>query len=135
YFLSQEEDGIRDFHVTGVQTCALPICEGQPDAVGDDQQQPEPRLAERGGPDQHHHGGRARHQPARETEQDRAAEGGRGRVGVGPSAVGVHDGVRVSGAGGAVGVGRVGGGLVVGVVVIVMVAVVVVVVVVPVVGV
>src|SRR5690606_25309543 len=27
----QAEDGIRDFHVTGVQTCALPICEG-PDA-------------------------------------------------------------------------------------------------------
>src|SRR5690606_39383062 len=24
------EDGIRDFHVTGVQTCALPICLGQP---------------------------------------------------------------------------------------------------------
>src|SRR5690606_40037693 len=24
-FLLQEEDGIRDFHVTGVQTCALPI--------------------------------------------------------------------------------------------------------------
>src|SRR5690606_39485519 len=23
----QAEDGIRDFHVTGVQTCALPICE------------------------------------------------------------------------------------------------------------
>src|SRR5690606_40919212 len=22
------EDGIRDFHVTGVQTCALPICAG-----------------------------------------------------------------------------------------------------------
>src|SRR5690606_41200794 len=22
------EDGIRDFHVTGVQTCALPICQG-----------------------------------------------------------------------------------------------------------
>src|SRR5690606_40260640 len=22
------EDGIRDFHVTGVQTCALPICSG-----------------------------------------------------------------------------------------------------------
>src|SRR5690606_40014890 len=22
----QAEDGIRDFHVTGVQTCALPIC-------------------------------------------------------------------------------------------------------------
>src|SRR5690606_5636273 len=24
----QAEDGIRDFHVTGVQTCALPICRG-----------------------------------------------------------------------------------------------------------
>src|SRR5690606_39783444 len=24
-FVFQEEDGIRDFHVTGVQTCALPI--------------------------------------------------------------------------------------------------------------
>src|SRR5690606_39311878 len=23
----QAEDGIRDFHVTGVQTCALPICD------------------------------------------------------------------------------------------------------------
>src|SRR5690606_40019198 len=26
YFYFQAEDGIRDFHVTGVQTCALPIC-------------------------------------------------------------------------------------------------------------
>src|SRR5690606_41143120 len=26
YFFFQAEDGIRDFHVTGVQTCALPIC-------------------------------------------------------------------------------------------------------------
>src|SRR5690606_39400291 len=25
HFFLQEEDGIRDFHVTGVQTCALPI--------------------------------------------------------------------------------------------------------------
>src|SRR5690606_40226253 len=25
----QAEDGIRDFHVTGVQTCALPICGGR----------------------------------------------------------------------------------------------------------
>src|SRR5690606_6340228 len=25
YFIFQAEDGIRDFHVTGVQTCALPI--------------------------------------------------------------------------------------------------------------
>src|SRR5690606_40157446 len=27
-FFFQAEDGIRDFHVTGVQTCALPICAG-----------------------------------------------------------------------------------------------------------
>src|SRR5690606_22832512 len=26
YFFFQAEDGIRDFHVTGVQTCTLPIC-------------------------------------------------------------------------------------------------------------
>src|SRR5690606_40386533 len=28
-FFFQAEDGIRDFHVTGVQTCALPIYQGQ----------------------------------------------------------------------------------------------------------
>src|SRR5690606_39437033 len=28
YFFFQAEDGIRDFHVTGVQTCALPIFKG-----------------------------------------------------------------------------------------------------------
>src|SRR5690606_41972123 len=28
YFFFQAEDGIRDFHVTGVQTCALPILGG-----------------------------------------------------------------------------------------------------------
>src|SRR5690625_6591331 len=27
YFFFQAEDGIRDGHVTGVQTCALPICQ------------------------------------------------------------------------------------------------------------
>src|SRR5690606_39757444 len=31
-FFFQAEDGIRDFHVTGVQTCALPIC-GEPAGV------------------------------------------------------------------------------------------------------
>src|SRR5215475_12912658 len=29
FFFFQAEDGIRDFHVTGVQTCALPICDGE----------------------------------------------------------------------------------------------------------
>src|SRR5690606_40010318 len=34
-FFFQAEDGIRDFHVTGVQTCALPICAvGKPNAHG-----------------------------------------------------------------------------------------------------
>src|SRR5690606_39719010 len=28
FFFFQAEDGIRDFHVTRVQTCALPICKG-----------------------------------------------------------------------------------------------------------
>src|SRR5690606_39369764 len=31
-FFFQAEDGIRDFHVTGVQTCALPIWLGGPQA-------------------------------------------------------------------------------------------------------
>src|SRR5690606_39454561 len=32
-FFFQAEDGIRDFHVTGVQTCALPIWRGQADRL------------------------------------------------------------------------------------------------------
>src|SRR5258706_6908652 len=30
FFFFQAEDGIRDWSVTGVQTCALPICTGSP---------------------------------------------------------------------------------------------------------
>src|SRR5580692_7376421 len=30
FFFFQAEDGIRDLTVTGVQTCALPICSGRP---------------------------------------------------------------------------------------------------------
>src|SRR6266853_1690722 len=30
FFFFQAEDGIRDLTVTGVQTCALPICDGWP---------------------------------------------------------------------------------------------------------
>src|SRR2546426_9024258 len=29
FFFFQAEDGIRDYKVTGVQTCALPICSGR----------------------------------------------------------------------------------------------------------
>src|ERR1039457_7386214 len=32
FFFFQAEDGIRDYKVTGVQTCALPICESVGDA-------------------------------------------------------------------------------------------------------
>src|SRR5215208_7930489 len=45
FFFFQAEDGIRDGHVTGVQTCALPICQ-QPDA-----QQREPAFASVGAHD------------------------------------------------------------------------------------
>src|SRR2546430_10187900 len=33
FFFFQAEDGIRDLTVTGVQTCALPICRGHAQAV------------------------------------------------------------------------------------------------------
>ena len=34
FFFFQAEDGIRDVAVTGVQTCALPICFTQSKAIG-----------------------------------------------------------------------------------------------------
>src|SRR5690606_40321645 len=37
FFFFQAEDGIRDFHVTGVQTCALPIFLQMPEFVSDQQ--------------------------------------------------------------------------------------------------
>src|SRR2546422_4665359 len=33
FFFFQAEDGIRDVAVTGVQTCALPICSSQPTPI------------------------------------------------------------------------------------------------------
>src|SRR6266850_294193 len=38
FFFFQAEDGIRDYKVTGVQTCALPISKSKPDEV------PRPRI-------------------------------------------------------------------------------------------
>src|SRR5207302_5686283 len=35
FFFFQAEDGIRDFHVTGVQTCALPIYSWLPLTLGE----------------------------------------------------------------------------------------------------
>src|SRR5690606_40323550 len=50
-FFFQAEDGIRDFHVTGVQTCALPISAGWRGVLP-------PRLAVPSIPIESHHGGR-----------------------------------------------------------------------------
>src|ERR1039457_2037256 len=36
FFFLQAEDGIRDYKVTGVQTCALPICDRRRRVVRDD---------------------------------------------------------------------------------------------------
>src|SRR5690606_6234697 len=47
YFFSQAEDGIRDFHVTGVQTCALPI---SPPAEGENTGRTLPRPSKCRGP-------------------------------------------------------------------------------------
>src|SRR5207253_6960705 len=41
HFFFQAEDGIRDGHVTGVQTCALPICSATPATLLDS---PDDRL-------------------------------------------------------------------------------------------
>src|SRR6266496_3791379 len=47
FFFFQAEDGIRALYVTGVQTCALPICLGERAArhrlAGDDRGEPAPR--------------------------------------------------------------------------------------------
>src|SRR5207302_7227821 len=46
YFFFQAEDGIRDFHVTGVQTCALPISPPEaPDVPGAPEALPSARPA------------------------------------------------------------------------------------------
>src|SRR5256885_4710464 len=45
FFFFQAEDGIRDYKVTGVQTCALPICDPPPDPFpGAGPRQPTTRL-------------------------------------------------------------------------------------------
>src|SRR5215475_15721154 len=53
FFFFQAEDGIRDFHVTGVQTCALPISSSRwlPEnarlAISSDTVKPMPAVARR----------------------------------------------------------------------------------------
>src|SRR6266446_4581713 len=48
FFFFQAEDGIRDYKVTGVQTCALPISAG-PEKVGRDFYERSLRQREQGG--------------------------------------------------------------------------------------
>src|SRR5688500_19666168 len=47
YFFFQAEDGIRDYKVTGVQTCALPICPGSPERPDRDRERLPRRLPPR----------------------------------------------------------------------------------------
>src|SRR5439155_13802086 len=48
YFFFQAEDGIRDGHVTGVQTCALPISSSSRGGVGPRPRGARPGAARRG---------------------------------------------------------------------------------------
>src|SRR5690606_40380957 len=48
-FFYQAEDGIRDFHVTGVQTCALPICAGASTGASGRTKRSPPRRGASGG--------------------------------------------------------------------------------------
>src|SRR5256886_4351060 len=52
FFFFQAEDGIRDLTVTGVQTCALPICDAEQDLLpgrdGRQRRAPDPARIERG---------------------------------------------------------------------------------------
>src|SRR5690606_40190978 len=49
FFFFQAEDGIRDFHVTGVQTCALPIWSHAEQGRAPRRRQQGPRLRDRRG--------------------------------------------------------------------------------------
>src|SRR5690606_3220176 len=76
-FFFQAEDGIRDFHVTGVQTCALPIFD-QPEDHRDDEDDADPLQgvvtadeAEPGHDQRHHPQREARHRgPEQECAHD-----------------------------------------------------------------
>src|SRR2546426_6127705 len=67
FFFFQAEDGIRDYKVTGVQTCALPILdESRVDPGG--AREVEPELAERAGAEALHEDVSARDQAPRSEE-------------------------------------------------------------------
>src|SRR5207245_5463363 len=90
YFIYQAEDGIRDATVTGVQTCALPILDGQPrveyvvnlasNAVLDRLVEPAirtaRRLSKKSGETEHVYG-EFRYKTKKRSEERRVGKGGR----------------------------------------------------------
>src|SRR5690606_40371974 len=76
FFFFQAEDGIRDFHVTGVQTCALPICDRRAAAATG----PRAAVRDRGGVelDAHGLGAHRRLAERRRTARGRPARPARG---------------------------------------------------------
>src|SRR5207244_4998123 len=97
FFFFQAEDGIRDDLVTGVQTCALPIClhplspslvravhrallETGKEGV-DALERPAPAIAARGNLEVLAHAERGEDAPALRSEERRVGKGGRARGG------------------------------------------------------
>src|SRR2546426_373367 len=98
FFFFQAEDGIRDYKVTGVQTCALPILGGVGDggAAGERAIDAHDHLDGAGG-----RGGEVAHGPGDDTRGEDPAGGGGDEGSVGRDGVGEDDagGVAVTGSG------------------------------------
>src|SRR5256885_5879200 len=73
FFFFQAEDGIRDYKVTGVQTCALPISDPGRSGGGAGQSPPRRRLRRAPGPGSVHAGHREI-----QGREDRRRDGARG---------------------------------------------------------
>src|SRR6266496_2663419 len=123
YFFFQAEDGIRDLYVTGVQTCALPICCNtlNPEALKRTSAEIERSLA-RSGYSRADAERLSRSLSARHGESSRdrmrlifkdvpVIYGFSAKAPVGPAAASMLSGYFRSGGGGEIGGGRVSGGL------------------------
>src|SRR5690606_40733004 len=78
FFFFQAEDGIRDFHVTGVQTCALPIFHDRERAVSE-QRRRHQRIA--GAQDPPHEGAERHDREGTYGEDARIAPAPRAEIG------------------------------------------------------
>src|SRR5690606_40817196 len=76
----QAEDGIRDFHVTGVQTCALPI--SAPNHSTTEKQRDTRRRTRHGRPDAAQGGSQAARTPRTRRRTGRRVAGPRGQLGL-----------------------------------------------------